>query len=93
MRRSGGPTALALSVLSVAIGLGYFGYLVATSFPPDWVRLIPFFWLAVCCVAVALAVRSVKHGRRAGYAWPALVVGILSALFAAVFALAALFGD
>lgn len=93
MRRSGGSLALALSVLSVAIGLGYYRYLVATSFPPDWVRIIPFLWLAVCCLALALAVRTVKHDRRAGYAWLALVLDIPSGLFAAVFAMAALLGD
>ncbi|MDH5821885.1 hypothetical protein QFW77_02600 [Luteimonas sp. RD2P54] len=73
--------------------MAWFVYLGAQQFPPDLARLVPIAWLAGAVVAGVLAVRALRGSDGRPAAGLALAVSVPSAVFAAVFSLAALMGD
>lgn len=93
MRDSGGVPALALALVSAAVGVTYFSYLTATPWPPTVARVVPCLWLVAACWAVVLAVRTLRTRLGSGLAWVGLALGVVSAGFALVFTAAALLGD
>ena len=87
-----GLVALLVTLASLALGGAYYAYLVAVPFPPGAARLVPLVWLvgALAGLTLALGATRADAGRRLGIA--SLVLGVLSVMFAALFAFAALMG-
>ena len=90
---SGGARALLLAMGCAVVGGAYAFYLRSTEFPPDIARVVPMLWLALSVLAGAWAVRALGTQRNRLAAGSALVLAATSAVFAAVFLMAALMGD
>ena len=90
---SGGARALLLAMSSAVVGGAYAFYLRTTEFPPDIARVVPILWLAGAVLAGVWAVRALGTHRNRLAAGLALVLAATSAVFAAVFLMAALMGD
>lgn len=88
-----GTRALLLVAGSAATGAVYVLYLTVEPFPPDVVRLVPEVWLAGSLLGGALAARALTTTGDRLAAGLALVLDVPSALFAAMFSMAALMGD
>ena len=90
---SGGARALLLAMGCAVVGGAYAFYLRSTEFPPDIARVVPILWLAGAVLAGVWAVRALRTHRNRLAAGLALVLAATSAVFAAVFLMAALMGD
>ncbi len=88
-----GARALLVAIASALIGAAYFAYLNATPFPPGVARLVPLLWLAAAVAGVSLGVAALRAGQGAPLGLGAVIVGLPSAAFGAIFALAAAMGD
>jgi len=90
---SNGMRALLLVVSSAVVGATYFLYLSVEPFPPDIVRLVPIAWLVGSVLGGVRAARALRNNSNRLAAGLALVLDVPSAVFAAVFSMAALMGD
>ena len=90
---SDGLKALLVVTSFALLGVLYFWYLNAEPFPPAIARFIPAIWLAGTLVGGVRAARALRSDRHRLPAGLALALGLPSAVFALVFALAALMGD
>jgi hypothetical protein len=89
------PGVLAVLVAggSIALGAAYFAYLNATPFPPSLARAIPFAWLAGAMAGIGLGVAAIRARRQIPLGIGAVLLGLPSVAFAAIFAMAAALGD
>ena len=88
-----GVMALLVTVASLALGGGYYLYLIATPFPPAAARVIPFLWLLAVVVGVVLGIKAVLGNAGRGLGLISIILAIPSALVAIIFSVAALMGD
>ena len=93
MRATTGMVALLVAIASAAVGAAYFAYLNATPFPPNAARLVPFLWLAAAALGIVLGVAALRARQSPPLGIGAILIGIASGAFAAIFALAAVMGD
>jgi hypothetical protein len=75
------------------VGAVYFSYLKAEPFPPHIVRLVPIVSLAGAVVGGVRAARALTSNNDRVAAGLALALDIPNSGFAAVFSMAALWGD
>lgn len=71
----------------------YYRLLVATPFPPDYVRLVPFIALAGATAGVWLALNALAAGTRAIAAAAVVGAATVNIGIGAIFAFAAIMGD
>lgn len=90
---SDGMRALLLVAGSAVVGTLYFVYLSAEPFPPDIVRLVPIAWLVGSVLGGVRAARALRSNSNRLAAGLAVALNVPSAVFAAVFSMAALMGD
>jgi hypothetical protein len=85
--------ALLVALVSAVVGAAYFAYLNATPFPPDAARLVPFLWLATAALGISLGIAALRARQSSFLGVGAILTGIASGAFAAIFSLAAVMGD
>lgn len=91
--RAFGVLAVLLSGASIAIGVSYFAYLNATSFPPDLARIIPLVWLGGAGAGIGLGLAAIRARRQVYLGAVGMLLGLPSLVVAAIFAMAAALGD
>lgn len=90
---SEGVRALLFAASSVVVGGGYAFYLRNEEFPPHIARVVPVLWLLGSVFAGVFALRALRSRSNRLAGGLALVLAVPSAVFAAVFLMAALMGD
>lgn len=85
--------AAVATVASAAVGIGYRAYLVATPFPPAWVRGVALLWFVGALGGVCLGLIAAVRRRPVPLALASLLLGLPNVAFAAIFLMAALMGD